>query len=233
MAIPLALQSGDYEEASRLIDELKIEELRKTYSQLLAKVEARSLLARSDVLGALSRIRKVEDKNARLAFYLEALKVVQKKRDATLSTLVINEARLLIPQVDRNGLHVRALLAFGSQLTAAESIDEGVEFLDAAVVAINSLPKRSEDTSTATMSSLDLAWNQINDPRTLIDGPELDHAFSSIAAVDPERTLFEARKIAIKPVQLVARLAVAGEVLRIESRKVRSKAATKVVGRSE
>jgi hypothetical protein len=185
-------------------------------------------LARSDVLGALSRIRKVEDKNARLAFYLEALKVAQKKRDAALSAVVINEARLLIPQVDRNGLHVRALLAFASQLTAAESIDQAVEFLDAAVVAMNSLPKPSEDTSTPTKSSLDLAWDEINDPRTLIDGPELDHAFSSIAAVDAERTLFEARKIAIKPVQLVARLATVGAVLRIDASKPRSKFATKL-----
>lgn len=231
MAIPLAISSGDFEEAGRLVDDLKSEELRKTYSQVLAKIEAKALLARSDVIGALTRIRKVEDQTARLALYLEAVKVAQKKRDAPLSSLVINEARTLIPQVDRNGLHVRALLAFASQLSALASTDEAVEFLDAAVVAINSLPKQSEEPA-ATKSPTELAWDEINDPRSLLDAPELDHAFSSIGAVDLERAINEARKIAGKPVQLVARLAAVGEVMRIDARRPRSKPATKAVTRS-
>jgi hypothetical protein len=231
MAIPLAISSGDFEEAGRLVDDLKSEELRKTYSQVLAKIEAKALLARSDVIGALTRIRKVEDQTARLALYLEAVKVAQKKRDAPLSSLVINEARTSIPQVDRNGLHVRALLAFASQLSALASTDEAVEFLDAAVVAINSLPKQSEEPA-ATKSPTELAWDEINDPRSLLDAPELDHAFSSIGAVDLERAINEARKIAVKPVQLVARLEAVGEVMRIDARRPRSKPATKAVTRS-
>jgi hypothetical protein len=231
MAIPLAISSGDFEEAGRLVDDLKSEELRKTYSQLLAKLEAKALLARSDVIGALTRIRKVEDQSARLVLYLEAVKVAQKKRDAVLSSLVINEARTLIPQVDRNGLHVRALLAFASQLSALASTDEAVEFLDAAVVAINSLPKPSEE-AAATKSSSELAWGEINDPHSLLDAPELDHAFSSIGAVDLDRAINEARKIGVKSVQLVARLEAVGEVMRIDARKPRSKPATKAVIRS-
>ena len=231
MAIPLAISSGDFEEAGRLVDDLKSEELRKTYSQVLAKIETRALLARSDVIGALTRIRKVEDQTARLALYLEAVKVAQKKRDAPLSSLVINEARTLIPQVDRNGLHVRALLAFASQLPALASTDEAVDFLDAAVVAINSLPKKSEEPA-ATKSPAELAWDEINDPRSLLDAPELDHAFSSIGAVDLDRATNEARKIAVKSVQLVARLEAVGEVMRIDARRPRSKPATKAVTRS-
>ncbi len=231
MAIPLAISSGDFEEAGRLVDDLKSEELRKTYSQLLAKIEAKALLARSDVLGALTRIRRVEDQSARLALYLEAVKTAQKKRDLPLSSVVINEARTLIPQVDRNGLHVRALLAFASQISALASTDEAVDFLDAAVVAINSLPKQSAEPA-ATKSSAELAWDEINDPRSLLDAPELDHAFSSVGAVDLERAIDEARKIGVKPVQLVARLEAVGEVMRIDARKPRSKPATKAVIRS-
>jgi hypothetical protein len=231
LAIPLAISSGDFEEAARLVDDLKSEELRKTYSQLLARLEARALLARSDVIGALTRIRKVEDQSARLVLYLEAVKVAQKKRDAPLSSLVINEARTLIPQVDRNGLHVRALLAFASQLPALASTDEAVDFLDAAVVAINSLPKKSEEPA-ATKSPAELAWDEINDPGSLLDAPELDHAFSSIGAVDFDRATNEARKIGVKSVQLIARLEAIGEVMRIDARKPRSKPATKAVTRS-
>jgi hypothetical protein len=231
LAIPLAISSGDFEEAARLVDDLKSEELRKTYSQLLAKLETRALLARSDVIGALTRIRKVEDQSARLVLYLEAVKVAQKKRDAPLSSLVINEARTLIPQVDRNGLHVRALLAFASQLPALASTDEAVDFLDAAVVAINSLPKKSEEPA-ATKSPAELAWDEINDPGSLLDAPELDHAFSSIGAVDFDRATNEARKIGVKSVQLVARLEAIREVMRIDARKPRSKPATKAVTRS-
>ena len=227
MAIPLAIQSGEFEEAGRLVDDLKSEELRKTYSQLLAKLEAKALLTRSDVMGALTLIRKVEDPNARLVLYLEAVKAAQKKRDAPLSSLVINEACTLIPQVDRNGLHVRALLAFASQLPALASTDEAVEFLDAAVVAMNALPKRSQEEPAATKSPAELAWDEINDPRSLLDAPELDHAFSSIGAVDLEQAISEARKIGVKPVQLVARLEAVGEAMRIDARRPRSKPAAK------
>jgi hypothetical protein len=231
MAIPLAISGGDFEEASRLVDDLKSEELRKAYSQLIAKLEAKALLARSDVLGALTRIRKVEDQSARLLLYLDAVKVAQKGRDATLSGLVINEARILIPQVDRNGLHVRALLVFASQLPVLASTDEAVDFLDAAVAAINSLPKKSEQSST-TMSPADFAWAEINDPRSLLDTPELDHAFSAIGALDLERAITEARKIGVKSVQLVARLEAIGEVIRIEARRPRAKPEIKAVNRS-
>jgi hypothetical protein len=231
LAIPLAIQSGDFEEAARLIDDLKSDELRKTYSQLVAKVEARALLARSDVTGALTRIRKVEDQAARLALYLEAIKVVQKKRDASLSSLVIKEARTLIPQVGRNGLHVRALLAFASQLPALASTDEAVDVLDTAVVALNSLSKPSEEPA-ATKSPAELAWAEINDPLSLLDAPELAHAFSSIGMVDLDRAIIEARKIGVKPVQLVARLEAVGEVMRIDARRPRSKPASKTDTRS-
>jgi hypothetical protein len=228
LAIPLAIQSGDFEEASRLIEDLKSDQLRKTYSQLLAKVEARALLAKADVRGALTRIRILDDQAARLILYLEAIRVVQMKRDPSLSSLVINEARALIPQVGRNGLHVRALLTFASQVPALASIDEALDFLDAAVVGINSLPKQPDD-ATATKSGAELAWGEISDPLSLLDSPELARAFSSIGAIDLERAIIEARKIAVKPVQLLARLEAAGEVLKLAAHQPKSKDATKPI----
>lgn len=231
MAIPLALQNGDFESARGLIDQLKSDESRKTYSQLVAKLEAKALLAKSDVTGALTRIRELDDQTARLVLYLEVLKVAQKKRDPSLSRLLINEALSLIPAVDRNGLHVRALLTFASQVPVLTSADDALEFLAASVAAINSLPKQADE-PTVTKSGAELAWGEINDPLSLLDTPELAHAFSSVGAVDLERTIIEARKIEVKPVQLVARLEAAGEVIRIAARKPKSKQATRAITRS-
>src|SRR6185295_17561171 len=99
------------------LERINDEKKRTRYSQLLIKVEARSLLGKSDVMGALTLIRKLEDPT-RLVMYLDAIKAAKKKRDADLTRLVINEARLTIPQTDRNGIHVQALLLFVGQLNS-------------------------------------------------------------------------------------------------------------------
>jgi len=226
LAIPLAIQSGDFEEAARLVEDLKSDEAKKMYSQMLLKIEVKSLLSKSDVLGALTRIRKLEDQSARLVVYLEAVKVARSKDDLELSRSVINEVRSLIPQVDRNGVHVRILLSFAAQGPVLSSPDEAIEFLDAAVLAINALPKPSEP-SGQPATSAEMAWKELNDPRSLLDSTELGQAFAAIAGLDFERAIIEGRKIVPKPVQLIARLEAAGEILKIDARKVKTKSRTK------
>ncbi len=222
LAIPLAIQAGDFAEASRLIDKLDSEEMRALYSQVLAKVEAQARLATADVLGALTRIRQIEDQNARLILYLEALRTAHKKQDPSLSSLVLSEARSLIPQSNRNGLHVRALLAFACQLPVMASPDEAVEFLRAAVTALNSLARPSEK-SGEKGSALDRAWAEMNDPQSLLEASEFSRSFAAIGLADVEQAIIEARKIEVRSIQLVARLEAVGEVMRIEARRSRSK----------
>lgn len=231
MAIPLAISNGDFTEAARLIEELKSDEMRKTFRDVLMRVQARASLSRSEVMEALSMIRKIEDPSGRLVLYVEALNVAKKKGDPELSRVVVNEARTLIPQVDRNGLHVRALLSFVSQLSALSSTDEALDFLDSAVTAINALPKKSEAASS-TKSLREVVWDDLNDPRSLLDAPELDRAFSVMGTADLERTLIEARKISVKSVQLVARIETVEEVIKSEARKRPSKPAPKPPGPS-
>ncbi|HWN11773.1 MAG TPA: hypothetical protein VNO50_21280 [Pyrinomonadaceae bacterium] len=231
LAIPLAIQGGDYDEAARLIGELKSDEMKSLYSQILLKAEARQLLSAGGVSEALTRIRKMEDVNSRLVFYLEALKATDRKKDSALSSVVINEARAFIPQVDRNGLHVRTLLAFASQPAALASTDEALGFLNSAVVSINSLSKTTRD-DTGGKSALDQAWAEVNDLRSFLDLPEFAHAFSATGLLDLERTIIEARKIGFKSVQLVARLEAAGEVLRVDARRPKPKATSKTVNAS-
>ena len=114
-----AISNGDFDEASKQLDRIKDSDKRDAYAQLLLKSQARTLLAKSDVMGALTAIRKMQDLTMRLVSYLDAMKAVKRKNDAELSNIVLNEARLLVPQTNRNGLHVRALLSFSGAVGKA------------------------------------------------------------------------------------------------------------------
>ena len=201
----LAISNGDFDEASTQLDRLKDGEKKDLFAQLLLKIQAKSLLAKSDVVGALTVIRKIEDPTTRLVMYLEALKVVNKKRDSTELHIVVNEAQLLIPQVDRNGLHVRALLSFAAQLSDLAANDEAIEFLNSAVTAVNALSKANNEQS-ATRTQKEIAMAELNDPISLLDAQEMERAFSLVGLVDLDRGLTEAKRIELKPIQLLARL---------------------------
>ena len=232
LAIPLAIQSGDFDEAARLIDDLKSDDTRKIYTQMLLRLQAKSLLSKSDVAEPWRKFENRKITQQDLFLYLEAIKVAQKKEDPALSRSVIDEARTLIPQVDRNGLHVRTLLSFAAQSQVLASLDEAIDFLDAAVLAINALPKPSDQTGAMT-TSVEMAWAELNDPRSLVESMDLAQAFSAIARFDLERAIIEGRKIVPKSVQLVARLEAAGEILRIDARKVKRQPRIKGVASSQ
>ena len=200
-----AISNGDFDEASRQLDRIKDSEKRDDYAQLLWKSQARTLLAKSDVMGALTVIRKMQDQTMRLVSYLDAMKAVKRKNDAELSNIVVNEARLLVPQTNRNGLHVRALLSFSGQLAKHATKDDAFDFLNNAVVAINTLAKKSSDETEAT-SLAEEAMAELNDPNSLFDSPEFEQAFNAAGLIDLDAGLTSANKIQSKPVQLLARL---------------------------
>ncbi len=199
-----ALTKGDFAEARQQLDRLP-DEKRSVYTQLLVKKEAQALLAKSDVMGAVAAIRKLEDHTARLVMYLDAIKAAKRKRDPELTTIIINEARLLIPQTDRNGLHLRALLSFVAQLAKPNTNDDAMDFLANAVVTINRLSNAVRETGKSR-SLAEEAMAELNDPLSLLDAPEMEQAFSSAGLMDFERTLAQASKIEPRPVQLAARL---------------------------
>jgi hypothetical protein len=230
-SIPLAISNGDFQEATTLINDLKDDDLKKTYLQVLIKAQAKSLLASSQLPDAISVIRRIEDPSARLVLYLDAIKLAHKKGDPALSASVLSEARTLVPEINRNGLHVRALLSFVSLLTRLAPVDESSTVLDSAVAAINSLPRKSDE-SAETKSPSELAWEQLNDPRTLVDAQELEDAFSALGTVDMERAIIGARKIEIKPVQLIARLEAIEPVIKSDARRRKTGPATRRSSRS-
>jgi hypothetical protein len=200
-----ALSSGDYEEAGNQLERINDDKKRTLYSQLLIKAEARSRLGKADVMGALTLIRKLDDPTTRLAMYLDAVKAAKKRRDTDLTRIVINEARLVIPQTDRNGLHVLALLSFVGQLTGPGTGDESFEFLNNAVISINALAKKPKPEGV-TKSPAEMARAEINNPYNLIESPEMEQAFSSAGLRDLDRSLAHARRIDLRPLQLIARL---------------------------
>jgi hypothetical protein len=200
-----ALSNGDYDEARTQLDRINDDKKREVYRQLVLKVEARTLLGRGNVLGAVESIRKIEDQTSRLVLYLEALKFVRKKHDDELTRIIVNEARLLIPQTDRNGIHVQALFSFVNQLTDPASVDDAFDFLGNAVISINALGKKSKPEGPAK-SIAEAAMAELNDPYTLMDSLEMEQAFSSAGLRDLHRGLAQARRIDIRPLQLVARL---------------------------
>jgi hypothetical protein len=202
-----ALSSGDFGEAREQLEALTDETKKKLYSQLLTKNEAKALLARSELMPALTKIRELEDRTTRLVMYLEALKTIKKKRDAEVRKIVINEAMLLIPQTERNGLHVRALLSFATQSAGGDTMDEAVEFLRGAITSLNHL-ETTEKPENEDRTMADETMAELNDPRSLLDAPEMEQAFVAIGLVDLDRGLAEAKRIENRSVQLVARLEV-------------------------
>jgi hypothetical protein len=199
-----SLTNGDFEEARRALERITDETKSKIYAQLLIKTEARALLAHSELMPALIKIRNLEDQTTRLVMYLDAVRASKRKRDSEMTSLIINEARLLIPQTDRNGLHIRALFSFAAQLDAET---DAADFLDSAVTSVNKLQKESANENEAKTLS-EAAMAELNDPFSLLDAPEMEQSFTSFGLLDAEKGLAEAKRIDNRSVQLVARLEV-------------------------
>lgn len=200
-----AMSSGDFDAARSELERIKDGDKRTRYSQLLIKSEARAFLARGELMEAVTAIRKLDDPTTRLSMYMDTLRGTQKKRDADVAKIIVNEARLLIPQTERNGLHLRALLAFATRLIKLGAKDDGVEFLNGAVTTINALGGRSDERNGGK-SAAEEAMGELNDPNTLLDEPDMEQAFTAVGLFDLDVGLTHAKRIQPKPVQLVARL---------------------------
>jgi hypothetical protein len=222
-----ALSYGDFDEARKQLDRISDAKKRELYGQVLIKSQARTLLRRGDVLEAVALIRKLEDETTRLVMYLEAVKSANRKRDTDLTRIIIDEAKLLIPQTGRNGLHIQALLSFIPLLTDPASVDDAFEFLGNAVISINALSKKSKPEGPSS-SPAEMAMAELNDPQNLFEAPEMEQAFSALGLRDLDRALVQARNIDLRSLQLTARLETIQGV--IKSPRPKAKAAPKTAG---
>jgi len=198
-----SLSSGDFPEARKQLERLDDDHKKEMYEQLITRNEARALLATGDVMAALTLIRKLSDQTTRLAMYLDALRAVRKRKDPALTGIIISEARLLIPQTDRNGFHVRALFTFATHLAADVTKVDALEFLNSAVTSINALSKKGFDQkSTKNIWSIE----ELDDPKSLFEAPEMEQAFTTLGLIDLENALTQANRLDLGSVSLLARL---------------------------
>ncbi|HXT61419.1 MAG TPA: hypothetical protein VN696_00145 [Pyrinomonadaceae bacterium] len=210
----LALSSGNFDKAREALDKVTDEKKKDIYGQLLIRNEAKAFLAKSDFMSALTNIRNLTDTTIRLAMYLEALKAIRTKKDPEMMKILIDEARLLIPQTDRNGLQVRALLSFAAALTTTDAKADAADLLGTAVTSINGMEKRKGESAGQSMSEAAMA--ELNDPASLLDSSEMEQAFASVGLLDFDQGLAEAKRIEIRSVRLVARL----EVLQATAKRI-------------
>lgn len=205
-AIVVAITNGDFDEARRLIVKIDDEGKRKAFSQTLAKAEFKALVSEANLSEALNVARRIENMNLRVMLFLQLARAAYRKDDVTFSRLILSEARSALSNTEKDGMRARLLLSFASEVSSISESD-AIDILHNAVAMINSLPKPDTGSDSEAQSAAELALAELNDPRSFMDSPELQRAFSSVARVDFDGTLLAAGRINPRAVQLMARLA--------------------------
>ncbi|CAN5864081.1 hypothetical protein BH18ACI4_BH18ACI4_20530 [soil metagenome] len=206
--IAVALAKGEIYEAEQLLSGVEDEKFKKVVAQTVAKVAFDLHLAKSELDGALSQARKLEDHAAKAIAFAQFARVARVKRDTDFSKLVVAEALGFFSEIKSSGLQARALLMLAPEALDS-SVSDSIDLLRRAVTVINDMPEVS---TTGDSSSFD-TYN-LDNPLSLKDAPELQRAFSTIASDDFEGTLSLARQIEPKLIGLLARLATLEPVLK-------------------
>lgn len=203
-----ALSKGDFKEAENLIDKLKDETKKKTWTQLLLKAQTKFHLTNGELLLALSAARKMDNAAQRMLLLAEIAKAAHKKRDQVLLTDILLEARKTSADSLPKGTHAATLFAIAAE-TAYFAAPEATLMLQDAVAVVNSMTYSVDDKKADSSSAAFL-----NDPNRFVDSTEMMRAFAALGEVNIEDTLLVAGKLENKPVQMAARLATIEKILR-------------------
>lgn len=198
-AVSVAISGGKLDEAKQLLDKVEDESTRKALSETITHVEFRTHLAKSNLAEALMAARRIEDLNIRASLYAQVAKAAHQKGEIEFSKLILAEARTALSESDPNGIRAWVLLLLAAEASAI-SVPSSVELLWSAVSAINSLRVTGVEAKVDPLA-------KINDPRSLLDAPELQQAFSSVGGVDFDGALLAASQIQDEAIRLMARLA--------------------------
>ena len=211
VAIPLLMAKGEFEEAKRLAEKTGDEATRGADLQTIARVQFRNHLAKGELPQALAAARSLQDANARAVLYVQlAQAAAAAKGEREFARPVVAEARAALAGSAPNGLRARALLQLTAAASSALPAPEAVELLQASAASINALSRPGTGADAAPVQSA--AWAEINDPRSLVDAPELRQAFAAAGRVDFDGASFAARSVNEKAVALSARLALAAHL---------------------
>lgn len=211
--IALSLAKGDIDRAERLVSGVNDENIKKAVSQTVVKVAFGLYLAKSELYEALAEARKFEDLTVQAIAFAQLARAARAKGDTDFSKLVVTNALSLFSGNKPSGLQARALLMLAPEALSS-SVPDALDLLNRAVTVINDLPEVSQDTDEYNL----------DDPKSLKDAPELQRAFSTIAARDYDGTLSVARQLQPALIGLLARLAVVETELKKPTRKSRRSA---------
>lgn len=215
--IAVALAKGNVAEAERLLGGIPDENLRTAVAQTIAGVAFDLHLAKSELDDALLQARKLENPETKVIAFAKLARVARAKQDHAFSKSVVAEAMTFYGGSKSTGLQARALLLLAPEALEL-SVPDSLDLLLRAVVIINDLP----ETSRSASGRVD-PYN-LDDPLSLKDSPELQRAFSTIAAADFEGALSVARQLQPELVGLLARLATLESVLKKTNNKIKSSA---------
>lgn len=214
--ITRALTKGDFKTAQNLIDKLKDETKKKSWTQILLKAQSKAQLAIGEILEALNTTRKMENAAGRMLMLAEIAKAAHKKRDKVLSTDILYEVRKTSADSLPKGIQARTLFTIVAE-TAYFAAPEATILLQDAVSVVNSMTSDDKETNSKTSSVL-------NDPNKFVDSVEMIRAFAALGEKDMEGILLVAGKLENKQVQMTARLATVEKVLRNSSKKTKPEA---------
>jgi hypothetical protein len=213
VAASLAINKGDFDEATSLIGRIENETTRKALTQVLQNVEFRVYMSKANLAEALITARKTEDLNMQASMFAQVAKAAFRKGEIEFARLILAEARALLAKADCNGVQVRALFSLASEATGI-AMGDALEFLYRGAPCISYLMRYKEAATQNTASHLRGIMAEINDPSRLIEEPELRRAFSLAGAIDFENTLQAVDAIEDKTIEMIARLAVCEGVLK-------------------
>jgi len=209
-----AIARGEFSRARDLIDKLKDERTKKSYTQQLLKAEFKSYLALSELDKALKTALLVDDSSVRMQMLGQLAKMAHQKGNLPFSSEVLREARKTAVDPDRKGMHARALFMLASE-TAYFAGPETLLVMEDGVKQINELSDLPKEKALA-----------LNDPNSFLDSNELVAAFSRVGKTYLEESLQLSTKINNPAVRQAVRLSSIEKVLPARPREASSKPVT-------
>lgn len=219
--IAVALAKGEIYAAERLLRGVEDENVRKAVGQTIAKVAFDLHLAKSELDGALSQARKLENYETKAIAFAQLARAARAKGNTGFTKLIVAETLSFFSGNKPSGLQARALLMLAPEALDL-SVPDSLDLLYRAVTVINDLPEVSATKGSGGVNSYNL-----DNPLSLRDAPELQRAFAAIASHDFKGALSIARQIEPEPIGLLARLATLEVVLRKTKSKTKQSAAAR------
>lgn len=207
LAVTIAINREEFDEAKSLIGKVEDENLKKALTQALVQVEFRSHMGRANLAEALVVARQVEDLNLQASMFAQVAKATFRKGEIEFSKLILLEGRAALAKAECNGVQLKATFALAAEACGI-SVTEALELLYRGAACVSYLAKQGDAGDANSPPQLRALLAEINSPARLTEEPELRRAFALAAGLDFDNTLLAAGAIEEKVVELTARLAV-------------------------